>query len=43
LANWVMCGELTFKVDVMEGLDSASAALDKLFTGVNTSNRLMRP
>ena len=42
LAAWVMGGELTFKVDVMEGLDSAPAALAKLFTGANTGKMLVR-
>ncbi len=42
LATWVMGGELSFKVDVMEGLDSAPAALEKLFTGANTGKMLVR-
>jgi hypothetical protein len=42
LATWVMGGELRFKVDVMEGLDSAPAALEKLFTGANTGKMLVR-
>lgn len=42
LATWVMGGELAFKVDVMEGLDSAPAALEKLFAGANTGKMLVR-
>jgi NADPH-dependent curcumin reductase CurA len=42
LATWVMGGELKFKVDVMEGLDSAPAALEKLFDGANTGKMLVR-
>ena len=42
LATWVMGGELRFKVDVMEGLDSAPAALEKLFDGANTGKMLVR-
>jgi len=41
LATWVMGGELAFEVDVMEGLDSAPAALEKLFTGANTGKMLV--
>jgi len=42
LATWVMGGELTFRVDVMEGLDSAPTALEKLFTGANAGKMLVR-
>jgi len=42
LATWVMAGNVKFSVDVMEGLDSAPAALEKLFTGQNIGKMLVR-
>ena len=33
-----MCGELTFKVYVVKGLDSAAAALERLFTGAKADD-----
>ena len=36
LATWVMNGDITFAVDVVDGLDNAPMALDRLFTGANT-------
>ena len=42
LATWVMSGQLSFKVDVMEGLESAPHALRKLFDGANTGKMLVR-
>ena len=41
LASWVMSGQLAYKVDVMEGLDSAPEALMKLFTGANEGKMLV--
>jgi NADPH-dependent curcumin reductase CurA len=41
LAGWVMSGQLAYKVDVMEGLDSAPEALRKLFTGANEGKMLV--
>jgi NADPH-dependent curcumin reductase CurA len=35
LGAWVAEGELRYEVDVVEGLDNAPAALDRLFTGAN--------
>jgi len=37
----VMSGELTFKVDVMEELDSAAAPLERLFTGARVGKWLV--
>lgn len=42
LATWVMSGQLKYKVDVMEGLDSAPEALRKLFMGANEGKMLVR-
>jgi NADPH-dependent curcumin reductase CurA len=42
LAGWVMGGKLHYKVDVMDGLDSAPEALMKLFTGANEGKMLVR-
>jgi NADPH-dependent curcumin reductase CurA len=35
LAGWVLGGELKFAVDVVDGLDNAPVAMDRLFTGAN--------
>jgi len=42
LATWVMSGQLKYKVDVMDGLDSAPEALQKLFSGANEGKMLVR-
>ncbi len=42
LATWVMGGELKYAVDVVDGLDNAPAALDRLFTGANTGKVMVR-
>ncbi len=42
LAGWVLGGELRYAVDVVDGLDQAPAALDRLFTGANTGKVLVR-
>ncbi len=42
LAGWVLGGRLTYAVDVVEGLDNAPAAFDKLFTGANTGKVLVK-
>jgi NADPH-dependent curcumin reductase CurA len=42
LAAWVMNGDITYAVDVVEGLDNAPVALDRLFTGANTGKVMVR-
>lgn len=42
LAGWLGSGQLTYKVDVIEGLDNAPDAMNKLFTGANTGKMLVR-
>ena len=42
LATWVMGGQLKYKVDVMEGLNSAPEALRKLFTGANQGKMIVK-
>ena len=42
LAGWVMGGELKFAVDVVEGLDHAPEAMDRLFTGANQGKVMVR-
>jgi NADPH-dependent curcumin reductase CurA len=42
LANWVLGGELQYSVDVVEGLDHAPEALDRLFSGANTGKVMVR-
>lgn len=42
LATWVLAGDLTYSVDVVEGLDNAPAALNRLFTGANTGKVMVK-
>ncbi len=42
LAGWVMGGELKFAVDVVDGLDNAPVALDRLFSGANQGKVMVR-
>ena len=42
LAGWVMGGDMKFAVDVVDGLDNAPAALDRLFTGANQGKVMVR-
>ncbi len=42
LATWVMAGEMKYAVDVVDGLDNAPVALDRLFTGANTGKVMVR-
>ncbi len=42
LAPWVMNGDVKFKVDIVDGLDNAPMALDRLFTGANTGKVMVK-
>ena len=42
LATWVMNGDIRFAVDVVDGLDNAPTALDRLFTGANTGKVMVK-
>jgi len=42
LSQWVAAGELVFNVDVVDGLDNAPGALNRLFTGANTGKMMVR-
>jgi len=42
LLGWVLGGDLKYAVDVVEGLDNAPAALDRLFTGANDGMVMVR-
>jgi hypothetical protein len=42
LGGWVMEGKLTYKTDVVDGLDNAPAAFSRLFTGANTGKVMVR-
>jgi NADPH-dependent curcumin reductase CurA len=42
LAGWVMNGDITFAVDVVEGLENAPEAMDRLFTGANTGKVMVK-
>jgi NADPH-dependent curcumin reductase CurA len=42
LDAWVRSGQITYRTDVVEGLDNAPAALDSLFSGANTGKVMVR-
>lgn len=42
LSGWVADGRLAYKTDVVDGLDNAPAALNRLFTGANTGKVMVR-
>jgi NADPH-dependent curcumin reductase CurA len=42
LGAWLAEGEMRYEVDVVDGLDNAPAALDRLFTGANTGKVMVR-
>lgn len=42
LGGWLAEGKLTYKTDVVDGLDNAPAALNRLFTGANTGKVMVR-
>ena len=42
LATWLFEGKITYKVDVLDGLDSAPEALMRLFSGANTGKTMVR-
>ncbi len=42
LATWVMAGELKYAVDIVDGLDNAPVALDRLFTGANSGKVMVK-
>jgi len=37
-----MNGDVKFKVDIVDGLDNAPMALDRLFTGANTGKVMVK-
>jgi NADPH-dependent curcumin reductase CurA len=42
LGRWLAEGKLKFRTDVVEGLENAPAALDRLFTGANIGKLLVK-
>ncbi|MEM1333433.1 MAG: NADP-dependent oxidoreductase [Actinomycetota bacterium] len=42
LATWVLGGDLQYAVDVVDGLDNAPDALNRLFTGANTGKVMVK-
>ncbi len=42
LVGWVMNGDIKYAVDVVEGLDNAPVALNRLFTGANTGKVMVK-
>jgi NADPH-dependent curcumin reductase CurA len=42
MSAWLQQGKIKWYVDVVDGLENAVSALDKLFTGGNTGKLLVR-
>ncbi|MFC4522547.1 NADP-dependent oxidoreductase [Cupriavidus pinatubonensis] len=42
MAKWVRDGQLKYRVDIVEGIEQAPAALNRLFTGKNIGKQLVR-
>ncbi len=42
MSEWITAGRLTYATDVVDGLDNAPAAFERLFTGANTGKLLVR-
>jgi len=42
LGRWVSEGKMTYRTDVVDGLDNAPEALDRLFTGANMGKVMVR-
>lgn len=42
LGQWIMAGELTYATDVVEGLDNAPEAMNRLFTGANAGKVMVK-
>ena len=42
LGGWLMEGKLKYEVDIVDGLDNAMVALDRLFTGANRGRQLLK-
>jgi len=42
LGRWMSEGKITYKTDVVDGLDNAPEALDRLFTGANMGKVMVR-
>lgn len=42
MGGWIMEGKLTYATDVVEGLDNAPVALDRLFTGANAGKVMVK-
>ena len=42
LGGWVLSGDLSYRTDVVEGLDNAPAALERLFSGANLGKVMVK-
>ncbi len=42
LVSWVMGGQVKYEVDIVDGLDNAPTALDRLFSGANHGKVMVR-
>ena len=42
IVGWLLAGKLHYRVDLVEGLENAPKALNRLFDGTNTGKLLVR-
>ncbi len=42
LSEWMAEGKIQYKVDIVEGIEHAPSAVNKLFTGENTGKLLIK-
>ena len=42
MSGWIQAGRLTYATDIVDGLDSAPAAFERLFTGANAGKVMVR-
>ena len=42
MAQWIKAGQLKYRVDIVDGIEQAPAALNRLFTGKNIGKQLVR-
>jgi NADPH-dependent curcumin reductase CurA len=42
MSDWIEAGKLRYATDIVDGLDSAPAAFERLFTGANAGKVMVR-
>jgi NADPH-dependent curcumin reductase CurA len=42
MAQWVRSGQIRYRVDILDGIEQAAAALERLFSGGNIGKQVVR-